>query len=177
VQRDAETVPAPTRKNPAAQPFLGCHAAARRNANARLFVDLVHGDRGGGLSRPAWANIWSHLLNAVPLLFLVVDQTAKPCPKREIHRHVKFENKPAEHGDSCKPGENGPKKSQPSDVPEQEITKPGMTRIFPRKPNCRDERRESDPAKPGLIERRKTACAKKSAGNRCQPGPKPQRFE
>jgi len=27
-----------------------------------LFVDLVHADRGGDAARPAWANIWSHLV-------------------------------------------------------------------------------------------------------------------
>src|SRR5262245_10718329 len=45
------------------------HAAARRKASRKLFVDFVHGDRGEGVMLRACANIRSHFVELDPLFF------------------------------------------------------------------------------------------------------------
>src|SRR5229473_606015 len=173
---DAETVPSPTGKNPAAQPFLGGPNSSENKSNAQI----VHRTdprrtRSCRLVRP----------RRRPGVFMSrngfrfrarAQQSAKPTPDGEVNRHVKLKQKPAQTGDCCQPGKDRPKKSEPGDIPEQKVAQPTPFRVFSGKPNCCEQRSESEPAEPGLIEGRKTAGAKQTGENSGQPRPCADRF-
>src|SRR5262249_22817136 len=114
------------------------------------------------------------LSNLILPFFSGLKQNPKPGPKGEIDRHVELENKPAENGNSCEPGESRPKKCQPSNITQQKVMKPSIAHLFAWKPNCGDERCERNPTKPVEIKRRKTACVEKPASDGSKPRPKPQ---
>ena len=60
----------------------------------------------------------------------------------------------------AEPAERESEENESGDIAEQQISQPATPRVHARKPDRHDQRRERDPAKPALIERRKTKCAK-----------------
>jgi hypothetical protein len=71
----------------------------------------------------------------------------------------------------AEPAEADREKNHSRDVTEQEVSQPTASRVFARKPNRGDQRRERDPAKPALIERRKTEYTEHSARRGRKPRP------
>ena len=75
----------------------------------------------------------------------------------------------------AEPAKGAGEKNNARDVAEQEIAQPTPARIFARKPNRDDERRQRNPAKPALIERRKANSSQHSARGRGEPRPETKR--
>jgi len=134
MERDAETVPTESAKEPAARPFV-------RDPCGR-------GEKRGEQISPGSSEcIW----------FQTADE---PAPKREMSREIDRQQKREavekeiliQIAERAEPAKCCSKKNDASDVAEQQIAQPPSPRIFPGKPNRDDERRERDPAKPALIE-------------------------
>ena len=153
MERDAQTVPAESAKEPAARPFVRdpCGRGEKRSEQ---------------ISPGSSERIW----------FQTADE---PAPKREMKREIDRQQKREavekeiliQIAERAEPAKCCGKKNNPSDVAEQQITQPASPRIFPGKPNRDDERRERNPAKPVLIEWRKTSGPEQAAQDRGKPRP------
>ena len=71
----------------------------------------------------------------------------------------------------AEPAERGGEKNNSGEITEQQVSEPASSRIFAREPNRGDERCQRDPAKPALVEWRKTKHPEQTADNGGQPGP------
>src|ERR1043166_2232463 len=107
------------------------------------------------------------------------NESDKPRPECKVHSEVdrQQERQPMEKkalveiAERAEPTKCRGEKNNAGQIAEQQIAQPAAPRIFARKPNCCDQRRKREPAKPTDIKWRKTGRQKKAAANRGEPRP------
>src|SRR5438034_11601693 len=128
MQCDAKTVPAKARENPSAQPFKRCPCRREQKGEPQVVCRSCPWRLHRGCCAPGLGQHLIPFVRGCQVYFASwPHQAAKPRPGRKINCHVKLKNEPTQDGDCREPGEYGPKKRQPGDVTQKQVSKPWTT--------------------------------------------------